>query len=62
MIVFAIASSFIFDFRYLDYSIIPDAVTTLAFVCGFAFMIIKGYQKLSFSHIGIMLSLIGQPI
>lgn len=62
MIVFAIASSFIFDFRYLDYSIIPDAVTTLAFVCGFAFMIIKGYQKLSFLHIGIMLSLIGQAV
>lgn len=62
MIIFAIASAFVFDFRYLDYSIIPDALMTLAFVCGFAFMLIKGYQKLSFLHIGLALSFVGQAI
>ncbi len=62
MIIFAIGSIFAFKFRYLHYTITPDVLMTLVFVCGFAFMLIKGYQRLSPLHIGLVAVFVGQAV
>ncbi|MBQ7760611.1 MAG: hypothetical protein IJ400_01020 [Clostridia bacterium] len=62
MIIFVIGAILAFDVRYLNYLIVPDALMTLVFVCGFAFMLIKEYQKLTPFHIALAITFIGQVV